>query len=644
MSSPSRPSPPLRPSRIVITVHGIRDFGDWQERLKALIETQDPAAEVKSYKPGWVDPFMFWMPIYFRQRAVRAFRDWLIKFLDKPEHAGVRVDIVAHSFGTHIVGWALLGLEKEKRPDVHTVIFAGSVLRSSFRWDELFLDGKVRRVLNECGTSDWPLLLSQFVVPFTGMAGRVGFAGAMSARFQNRFHAGFAHGDYFLEKKPDPGEQPEPSFMAREWVPLLTDDGQPPVLPGPAYTPDFWQRLVITLGNHAEPVKVMVYTALLALLVGLPVWLRQQAALRQAQLALSAQKADAVLLSVAGKLGAVSPTDLVPYVGEGKAAYRESHVRGESAAACSDALRLLLAVDPETQSAEGVKERLGKAVEELAAKADLTPGGRFVLGLARCGVPDRAGFDDLTRAASEFGQAGYAPGRALCLLRLASAHRENRQPAAAALALEACAGLVPADAPLALRLALLAEEAAQFRYSPERGRTLDALRRASDLARAEPLPAAVIHNLAGWVHLDWLETSAARDEFEAGLKRVRELDLRDGPPAALPLYVHLKHGQISVRRFEGDPRAAGDFRALAEEVDQTLARQDNLTPRQRWELRTRAVNALERAGDTLMLQQKPSKQELVAAEADYDRAINYMRDQPKSLKETWRPVQARCRS
>lgn len=627
------------PSHVVITVHGIRDFGGWQARLEAQLKATKPDTVVYSYQHGWFDVFMFFIPLFFRPRSVRLFRAWLLGIIDR--HPDARVDVVAHSFGTHLVGWALLGMPKAERPKLHTVIFAGSVLQSSFRWDELFLADKVQRVLNECGTRDWPLLLSQVAVLFTGMAGRVGFAGAMSDRFRNHFHAGFTHAAYF-----------QGAFMAEQWVPLLTDAGSAPLPAGPDYVPDFWQRCVITLGNHAEPVKLLAYAVLLALVVGLPIWLRVQwafqqkeAELRQAQLALSAQKADANLLVLAGKLGPVAQLDLLRFLGDGPARYQESHVRGRSVAACADALALLLTINPESQSAGEVKDGLKKAADRLQAQADLTPGGRYILGIARCSIPDRAGFEDLTQAAAEFAAADYPPGRAMCLLHLATTRRAARQFDEAATALETCKPLVPADAPVALRLALVSEEAALFRYSPQHDRTLQSLQRGLELTQDEPLLAAGLHNTLGWAYLDEFETSAARNSFVEGLRRLDELGGRNGPPAGQPLLLHLRHGDITTRRFESAPQAAAtEFDRLADDAETILARRDDLTPRQRWELRTRTVNALERSADAVLLLQKPSREELLTAEAAYGKVIAYMQAQAKSVKETWRPVQARCRA
>src|SRR4051795_11324340 len=62
---------------VVITVHGIRTFGDWQLTLEELLRTAAPAAQVYSYNYGYFD-----LPSYTtakrRKRQAARFRDWLL--------------------------------------------------------------------------------------------------------------------------------------------------------------------------------------------------------------------------------------------------------------------------------------------------------------------------------------------------------------------------------------------------------------------------------------------------------------------------------------------------------------------------------------------------------------------------------------
>jgi putative serine esterase DUF676 len=101
---------------IVVTVHGIRTYGDWQERLEGLLSKE--GIEVHNYKYGYYSIAAFIFPPT-RWLITRRFRKWLLSLME-PVSAHCRLDIVAHSFGTHLVSWALKGLAN-KRPKVHTL-------------------------------------------------------------------------------------------------------------------------------------------------------------------------------------------------------------------------------------------------------------------------------------------------------------------------------------------------------------------------------------------------------------------------------------------------------------------------------------------------------------------------------------------
>jgi WD40 repeat protein len=235
---------------VVITVHGIRTFGGWQERLRNLLLARDPGVEVLTYKYGYFSSLAFLIPP-LRWLATRHFRGAFLQVAH--QFPGARIDIVAHSFGTHLVGWGLRGIPRANRPSVHTIILAGSVLHPGFPWGTMFDDGTVHRVMNECGINDWILVLNQLVVLFTGMAGRLGFTGMTSGRFGNNWYH-FGHSDYFLRNGvPDDG------FMAQRWAPvLLSDELAPPV---DERTGSAWQGLLTFVLQNSEPIKVVVYAA-----------------------------------------------------------------------------------------------------------------------------------------------------------------------------------------------------------------------------------------------------------------------------------------------------------------------------------------------------------------------------------------------
>jgi pimeloyl-ACP methyl ester carboxylesterase len=205
---------------LIVTVHGIRTVGAWQERLLDLIRRTPPSAgisiDVRTYKYGYFLAFALTIPI-LRRLAARRFRSHLLEVLEP--HAYSRVHLVAHSFGTYIACRGLLGIPSKAFPPVHTILLAGSVLPSWFRWNRL-RDLGISRIVNDCGTKDLALLASQ-LIPGLGMAGREGFRGLLDDSFCNRFFS-WGHSDYFRQAASD-----KPTFLERYWLPLLLTDQVP---------------------------------------------------------------------------------------------------------------------------------------------------------------------------------------------------------------------------------------------------------------------------------------------------------------------------------------------------------------------------------------------------------------------------------
>ncbi|MBR0954965.1 WD40 repeat domain-containing protein [Bradyrhizobium canariense] len=253
---------PTHGSRLVVTVHGIRTYGQWQERLEQLLHESllpDQQIDFVNYKYGYFSVFAFILPI-FRWIIVRRFRSELISISTAKTYS--RIDLVGHSFGTHVIGWSLIGKKARKIPGIHTVLLAGSVLRSGFPWRDL-IGTRVKRVINDCGSKDAVLLLSQFLVLFTGMAGRTGFSGATGSSFRNRYSE-FGHSGYFTDEAGNASDQ----YMQSHWLPALIDDSA--VSPFDNRVSHWSDGAVTFLGNNAEPIKLTVY---LAPLLGILVWI-----------------------------------------------------------------------------------------------------------------------------------------------------------------------------------------------------------------------------------------------------------------------------------------------------------------------------------------------------------------------------------
>jgi tetratricopeptide (TPR) repeat protein len=246
---------------LVITVHGIRTFGDWQADLKRLLEQAEPGIKVLNYQYGYFSSLAFLVPP-LRWLVARRFRRFFVEAM-KTAPPGTRIELIAHSFGTHLAASALPAIPQGQR--VNTVIFAGSVLRPSFPWYRYLQDRSVDRVVNDCGWDDSILLLCQFTALMMGMAGRVGFQGMVGEHFTNRYFR-FGHGGYFDR---------EQRFMREKWLPLLTSnvpatpfDERPPLTA--------WGGLKLFMMNNLQFLKVAAAVLLMMALIWFPIdWARK---------------------------------------------------------------------------------------------------------------------------------------------------------------------------------------------------------------------------------------------------------------------------------------------------------------------------------------------------------------------------------
>ena len=211
------------PQRIlVVTVHGIRTFGQWQERLETITKAAANADDEVVFKHkhyGYFSVLSFLNP-FARNAEAKRFSLELAELLAVHEERPFdRICLVGHSFGTHIIAHALRHLPSEISRKIETVIFGGSVLSSHYPWNEL-LGTRVVRLVNDCGTRDWILPLNA-ILPFgSGVAGRNGFDGIMDDQYCNRYFE-FGHSGYFYRSRKQADPSDDNWYLKRFWAPLL---------------------------------------------------------------------------------------------------------------------------------------------------------------------------------------------------------------------------------------------------------------------------------------------------------------------------------------------------------------------------------------------------------------------------------------
>lgn len=151
---------------VIFLIHGIRDFGEWQDALAAKIravaeQLGQEVLDVVIIRYGYFNAFQFllWAE---RDRASRLFLDAYAQARSRFPNA--KFHVAAHSNGTYVVANALLR-ESEMRLD--NVYFAGSVVWRGYFGDRRpglghaqaqgLRAGQVQRLRSDCASRDWPV-------------------------------------------------------------------------------------------------------------------------------------------------------------------------------------------------------------------------------------------------------------------------------------------------------------------------------------------------------------------------------------------------------------------------------------------------------------------------------------------------------
>lgn len=209
----------------VIAIHGMNTRGAWQESFGWMIAcTWGKAVPVLVYKYGWIITGVL---LSFRRRSLlRALRLRLEESGREAHNLGYSQppDLIAHSFGTWLIGHLLLeevGKEpKDQKLRFGRAILTGCVLRPDFPWSEIKKAGLVEEVLNHYATADRIVPLAQVAIRDAGPSGRRGFDNCIAVNIRSE---GFGHSDLLsTEKKTKSGESYLKNSYLNWWHPFLT--------------------------------------------------------------------------------------------------------------------------------------------------------------------------------------------------------------------------------------------------------------------------------------------------------------------------------------------------------------------------------------------------------------------------------------
>jgi WD40 repeat protein len=283
-------NPPLH-RHLILTVHGIRTYGAWQQRLETLLRQRVGSAEQTlefvHYKYGLFTVFAFLIP-FLRNLATRHFCQRFESLLDGEEFD--RIDVVAHSFGAYITTKAITRTARKRPVRIHTLMLAGSVIHpDSNIGSAVGVNRPIGRIINDCGMRDDILLLTLLVFG-VGMSGRLGLHGFERRNLLVNRYFQFGHGGYFEPSKwggPD-------AFMERWWLPLLLHDGDIEPHNARPEKPSFPSRFWAILGENSARTTLSFYAVVVTLFAGSLIYLWLSA--RVAQIEAERQR-DNVLLA-----------------------------------------------------------------------------------------------------------------------------------------------------------------------------------------------------------------------------------------------------------------------------------------------------------------------------------------------------------
>lgn len=207
-----------RPVPWVLVLHGMNTRGSWQEELSwRIATTYGRSVPVFIYKYGRITTGVL---LGWRRRSmIRALSRRVEQLAGEREEdrLGSRPDVIAHSFGTWMLGHALASTEPELAGfAVGRVVLLGSILRPSFDWADVLARGRAKAILNHYGSKDFWAGIGGYVIYDAGPSGRRGFDRSGVVDVVNREEARFGHSTFFHVDQME-------RVYGDSWKPFLTE-------------------------------------------------------------------------------------------------------------------------------------------------------------------------------------------------------------------------------------------------------------------------------------------------------------------------------------------------------------------------------------------------------------------------------------
>ncbi|MFA7090717.1 MAG: response regulator [Arcobacteraceae bacterium] len=238
----------LSTDKLLLSFHGIRTFGLWQDKLEELVKRKANNFAFEQLKYNYFTLFFFFIP-YIRKRVIKELKKDFERILS--QNSDKKIYIVSHSFGTYV---AVKLLEKTSmNMKIETLVLSGSVLPDNYNLSTI-LDKNVNKIINDCARNDFILILCKLFIPSFSDAGRIGFIGRTNneSEMLNRFYRG-GHSVYF--ENSDLSN----NIMNKYWVPILVNDNYIPQKPEEIEKPEFLADFTETFITLISKIKNLLY-------------------------------------------------------------------------------------------------------------------------------------------------------------------------------------------------------------------------------------------------------------------------------------------------------------------------------------------------------------------------------------------------
>ena len=159
---------------IIVSVHGLLSQAEWNNEIAPIASGDDWIFAPYTYETN--KPDLLFRPGK-RSKVVDDFREWIYDLQSRFEE---NISIIAHSFGTYIIGAYLEGFENGECPPVtfNSVILTGSILNEKFDWEK-YRGLSVGSVYNTIAPNDEfvKFMPSKELKKYIGMSNTFGKAG-----------------------------------------------------------------------------------------------------------------------------------------------------------------------------------------------------------------------------------------------------------------------------------------------------------------------------------------------------------------------------------------------------------------------------------------------------------------------------------